>query len=114
MRGETSRYTLEKRYIRKDGSMVWGEVTVSLQRDTAGSPTYAIAILEDISDRKEAEEALRLASARLNLAIRGSNIGIWEIDMPDGVLQDGRVIFINLLEQLGYDRADSRTTMKAG
>ena len=109
MQGELPSFSLEKRYIRKDGSIVWGQVSVSLQRDAEGRPAYAIAVLEDISDRKEAEEALHLASARLNLAVRGSNIGIWEIDMPDGVLQDGRVIFINLWEQFGYDRPDSPT-----
>jgi PAS domain S-box-containing protein len=109
MQGELPSFSLEKRYIRKDGSIVWGHVSVSLQRDAEGRPAYAIAVLEDISARKEAEEALHLASARLNLAVRGSNIGIWEIDMPDGVLQDGRVIFINLWEQFGYDRPDSPT-----
>ena len=104
MRGETSRYTQEKRYIRQDGSTVWGEVTVSLQHDMAGSANYAIAILQDISERKQAEEALRLANARLDLATRGSNIGIWELDMPDGVFRNGRVDFMNILEQLGHDR----------
>ena len=100
MRGETSRYTQEKRYIRQDGSTVWGEVTVSLQHDMAGSANYAIAILQDISERKQAEEALRLANARLDLATRGSNIGIWELDMPDGVFRNGRIDFMNILEQL--------------
>ena len=104
MRGETSRYTQEKRYIRQDGSTVWGEVTVSLQHDMAGSANYAIAILQDISERKQAEEALRLANARLDLATRGSNIGIWELDMPDGVFRNGRLDFMNILEQLGHDR----------
>ena len=104
MRGETSRYTQAKRYIRQDGSTVWGEVTVSLQHDMAGSANYAIAILQDISERKQAEEALRLANARLDLAMRGSNIGIWELDMPDGVFRHGRLDFMNILEQLGHDR----------
>ena len=49
MRGELPSYSLEKRYIRKDGSLVWIELIVSLQRDAAGRPAYAIAILQDIS-----------------------------------------------------------------
>ncbi len=53
------------------------------------------------------EEALLLASSRLHLAVRGSNIGIWEIDMPDGILQTGRVDFTNVWEQLGHDRPTS-------
>ena len=63
----------------------------------------------EIAERKRAEEALRLANARLDLAVRGSNIGIWEIDMPDGVIHKGRVDFINLWEQFGYDRPDAPT-----
>ncbi|MBV8314994.1 MAG: PAS domain S-box protein, partial [Planctomycetaceae bacterium] len=89
MRGELPSVSLEKRYLRKDGSLVWGHVSVSIQRDAAGKPAYAIAILQDISERKRAEEALRLANARLDLAVRGSKIGIWENDMPDGVAQNG-------------------------
>ena len=63
----------------------------------------------EIAERKRAEESLRLANARLDLAVRGSNIGIWEIDMPDGVVQKGRVDLINLWEQFGYDRPESPT-----
>ena len=60
----------------------------------------------EIAERKRAEEALRLANARLDLAVRGSNIGIWEIDMPDGVYRNGRVDFTNVWELLGYDRPE--------
>jgi PAS domain-containing protein len=60
-------------------------VAVSLRRDAAGTPAYVIAILQDISERKRLEEELSQANARLELAVRGSNIGIWENDMPDGV-----------------------------
>ena len=67
------------------------EVTVSLQRDEAGSPAYAIAIVEDISDRKRLQEALQRSKTRLELSVRGSNIRIWDIDMPDGNLQDSRI-----------------------
>ena len=67
MRGELPSYTLEKRYIRKDGAFVWIDLTISLQRDAAGSPAYAIAILQDISDRKrlerESREAIKAAEA---------------------------------------------------
>ncbi len=57
--GEISTYTLEKRYIRKDGNLVWVNLTTSLKRDRAGIPEYGIAVIEDISARKAAEEALR-------------------------------------------------------
>ena len=89
--GEVQRFSLEKRYVRPDRSLVWVEVTVSLQRDEAGSPAYAIAIVEDISDRKRLQEALQRSKTRLELSVRGSNIRIWDIDMPDGNLQDSRI-----------------------
>ncbi len=49
-------YTMEKRYIRKDRSIVWINLTVSLVRSISGDPEYFISIVEDISKRKKAEE----------------------------------------------------------
>ena len=60
-RGESPGFTLEKRYVRKDGSLVWVELFVSLQRDAAGKPAYDIGIVQDISERKRLEEELRAA-----------------------------------------------------
>jgi PAS domain-containing protein len=60
----------------------------------------------DITERKEAEEALRRAKARLDLAVRGSNIGIWENDMPGGDFQAGVLHCTNIFEQLGYPPPD--------
>ena len=57
--GESPTLGLEKRYVRKDGSLVWGELFASLQRDAAGKPAYDIAIVNDISERKQLEEELR-------------------------------------------------------
>ena len=59
MRGEITEHTLEKRYLHKDGHVVWVRLTASLQQDEASEPPYNIAIIEDITERKEAEEALR-------------------------------------------------------
>ncbi|HZX31388.1 MAG TPA: PAS domain S-box protein [Rhodocyclaceae bacterium] len=61
MAGQIPSYTLEKRYIRKDGSLVWVNLTGSLVRDSCGEPDYFIAVVEDIHDRKEAEAALENA-----------------------------------------------------
>jgi PAS domain S-box-containing protein len=60
-RGEFPSYALEKRYVRKDGSPVWVNLSVSLQRDAAGTPAYMIAIIQDISERKRLEGELRHA-----------------------------------------------------
>jgi PAS domain S-box-containing protein len=63
--GKRDRYQLEKRYCRKDGQIVWGQLTESLVRNQNGEPQYAIAMIEDISGRKRAAEALRQLSGRL-------------------------------------------------
>ena len=73
MRGETPSYSMEKRYIRKDGSLVWMDLSVSLQRDAAGRPDYAIAIIQDISDRKRLEGELRQAKEAAEAANRAKD-----------------------------------------
>ena len=72
-RGEIPSFTAERRYIHKDGSLVWGEVTVSLQCDATGAPAYAIAVIEDVSERKRLEAELRLAKEAAEAANRAKD-----------------------------------------
>lgn len=62
-------YTMAKRYLHKNGTIVWGNLTVSLHRDDHGRPEYFIAMIEDISARKAAEERARSASTALDNAL---------------------------------------------
>lgn len=62
---EIAAYSMEKRYIRKDGVPVWINLTVSLVRDSSGQPDYFISVIEDIASRKSAEEQLHQLSAEL-------------------------------------------------
>jgi PAS domain S-box-containing protein len=73
MRGELASYSLEKRYIRKDGSPVWVELFISLQRDAAGQPAYAIAMIQDISERKRLDAELRQAKEAAEAANRAKD-----------------------------------------
>ena len=57
--GRIDSYSMEKRYLRKDGSQVWGKLTVSLVRDVTGNPKHFIAVVEDIQQRKDADAKLR-------------------------------------------------------
>ncbi len=66
-----------------------------------GTFRYLDGLNIDITERKQIEEALRQANARLDLAVRGSNVAIWENDFPDGDFRAGRLTCINILEQLG-------------
>lgn len=63
--GRIPEYSMEKRYIRKDGSLVWVRLRCVLRRDGDGRPLHFIAIVQDISGRKAAEAALRKANDEL-------------------------------------------------
>ena len=56
--GEISTYSTEKRYYHRNGSVVWAYLTVALVRDPSGNPNYLIAVVQEISARKEAEGKL--------------------------------------------------------
>jgi PAS domain S-box-containing protein len=72
-RGEFPSYSLEKRYVRKDGWPVWVNLSVALQRDAAGAPAYMIAIVEDVSERKRLEGQLRRAMEAAEAASRAKS-----------------------------------------
>jgi PAS domain S-box-containing protein len=65
---ELRTYTVEKRYLRRDGSIVWVNLTVSLVRDASGEPIYFIAAVEDISERKKVQEERDLLLVKEQLA----------------------------------------------
>ena len=56
--GEISTFSVEKRYLRKDGSHLWANLTVSLLRDPAGQPLHFISAIEDITEKKAASAEL--------------------------------------------------------
>ncbi|MFT5730935.1 MAG: formate hydrogenlyase transcriptional activator [Desulforhopalus sp.] len=58
--GEIDTYSMEKRYLQKDHEIVWINLTVSLFREDTGDPSYFIAVVQDISERKEMEDRFRL------------------------------------------------------
>jgi PAS domain S-box-containing protein len=57
--GETEQIKVEKRYMRKDGEIVWAEVNAAVVRDAAGRPQYIVSLINDITDRKRVEQLLR-------------------------------------------------------
>ena len=69
-------YQMEKRYIRKDGELVWGNLAVSLFRNDEGEVTHCLSKVEDITERKQAEESLR----RFRAALDNSADAIFIID----------------------------------
>jgi PAS domain S-box-containing protein len=68
VRGEAPDYRLEKRYLRKDGAVAWVNVNMTVIRDAAGQPVRTLAVIEDITERKQAEQRVR----ELNLVLRAT------------------------------------------
>ncbi|HWI13218.1 MAG TPA: PAS domain S-box protein, partial [Burkholderiales bacterium] len=62
--GAMPSYTIDKRYVRKNGSVVWAEISVALLRDARMRPMHFIVSVADISERKKAEAALHEADRR--------------------------------------------------
>ena len=76
--GTLDTYSMEKRYVRKDGSYVWVNRTVSGVRDESGKLQHLISVVEDISARKSAESALRENEEQLQLTQQVANVGTFE------------------------------------
>jgi PAS domain S-box-containing protein len=65
VKGERDSYQIEKRFTRRDGQTVWGNLTVSIVHEAGTDPPLILGLLEDITERKRAEEALEAYSNRL-------------------------------------------------
>jgi PAS domain S-box-containing protein len=63
--GKRDSYRRERRFLRKDGHLVWGQLTVSLVRDAGGETQFAMAMVEDITKRKQAQEDINTYQAQL-------------------------------------------------
>lgn len=73
--GKRDKYEIEKRYLKKGGGVVWGLLVVSLIKDPHGRPVYCVGMVEDITERKRAEEELQRSFHQLRaLAARLQSI----------------------------------------
>ncbi len=83
--GHASTHALEKRYLHKDGRIVWAHLVATLVRGEGGSPSYVITQIQDITQRKETEEALRASQERLRAVVEDQTELICR-SRPDAVL----------------------------
>jgi PAS domain S-box-containing protein len=97
--GEIPSYSMEKRYRRKDGSFVWARLTGAAVRDATGRTLEFIAIVEDITAAKQAEQELARARSRLDSALTASEVGTYEWDVVrDRVYADVNFLSIQPVE----------------
>lgn len=83
--GELQTYALEKRFLHKNGSVIWATLTVSLTRDAGGTPGHFIGVIEDITSRKQAElqrqeaiDALHQLNQELELRVEQRTAELWQ------------------------------------
>jgi two-component system, cell cycle sensor histidine kinase and response regulator CckA len=102
LEGKIESFELEKRYLHSDGQIVWGRMHVSLIRDTAGNPIFTVGQVQDITDRKRAEEEAAAAERRFEQIFADAPIGM--------ALQssDGRYLQVNraLCDLVGLSRSE--------
>ena len=88
-REEIDQYQVDKRYIRKDGEVVWVRLSVRLVKDAQGAPRYFLGMMEDITERRRADEALKESEIQYRLlvnqipAVVFKGYADWSIDFFD-------------------------------
>ncbi len=96
--GTISHYQLEKRYIHKDGTIVWGNLQIASEIDRHGE-LLTFAFLEDITERKQQEQRLREQEAELRAIFEASPFGIGAIDRAGNFLRINKAY----QEVMGYE-----------
>ena len=84
--GAIDRYSLEKRYVRKDGAQLWGRLNVSLLKNDSGGSPLVFAFLEDVTERRRTEDALRESEQRFRLAAYAGKMFSYEWNAATDVL----------------------------
>ena len=82
--GDIKTYSMEKRYFKKQGDIVWINLTVSLVRDENDNPKYFISIIEEITEKWLAKEKLMINEKRYQKAQALGHVGNWEYDPVRG------------------------------
>ena len=115
LENEIDTWFLEKRYLHRDGHLLWGRSTTWLVRDAQGTPRYVVSQVQDITDKKRLEEQTRQQQTALAHALRVATMGETVAQIAHEVTQPLASIanFANgLILRLDHDRVD-RTTARA-
>ncbi len=106
--GEINSYALDKRFIHKDGHLVYTRLAVSHVRKPDGSLDYVVAMVEDITERKQSELALENGEKQLRFVLEGSELGFWDWDIAAGKVDRNA----QWAEMLGYTHDEIQRTPK--
>lgn len=104
--GEITTYSREKQYLRKDGSRVWGHLTVTVLHYPDGRPAQALSIVQDINDRKLAEAAVLESEERYRLLFEANPVPVMiRDDVTLAILAANQA----MVEKFGYSRDELKT-----
>ncbi len=100
--GKRKSFEMEKRYLHKDGRIIWGRVAGASVLDERGKFLYSVAILQDITEQKKAEESLRESEMRFRTLLDQAADSFLVYDL------EGRITEVNerAVESLGYSRRE--------
>jgi len=73
-RGGSTQYRVEKRYVRKDGSIIWGEITATMLRDAEGQPLRTVSMIQDITERRLSEAVFQSQKSALEMVAQGASL----------------------------------------
>jgi PAS domain S-box-containing protein len=99
--GEKEAARFNKRFLRKDGSVIWADLSSSVRRDEQGKPLYLMTSILDITERMQAEQELRKSEDKYHRLVENANEAIL-------VAQDGMLKFVNHMarEMTGYSEQE--------
>lgn len=124
LKGQRESFQGERRYIHKNGAIIWVNLNVSLVKDVNKAPLFFVAQIEDITAAQKAEEKLILNEANLNATINNTELMIWSVDREFKLLmfntqfaeyikehyglivQNGARIFANVTAPIGTEMTE--------
>ena len=84
--GKCTAHQYQKRYLHKNGTIVWGLTTVAWVRDGAGRPSYCVALIQDVTAHKAADEALEAREETYRTLVENIDLGIALVDENHKIL----------------------------
>jgi len=88
--GELPEYKMEKRYIRKNGEVIWVHLTVSIVRSAKGDPLYLVGFIEDITERRDAQSEASRSLSLLRATLESTADGILVVDLNGKILSSNQ------------------------
>lgn len=101
-KGELDNFSITKRYFKKDGSFLLARTLVSAVKDDTGKVDYQVALVEDITKEREAEERLKNEREKYSSIIANMNLGLIEVDNQDII----QLVNQSFCTMSGFDQED--------